>query len=396
MKKRIISILLVLLILLSSLAVSVSALAKTNSNIELNRYYTDSITGADDKIWYSYTPSASGKYAFVSYTQKNEAYLFTKKDKMYTQIDYAGPSDPDYTKEGHFRYFTDSNGNQDTNKKHYSTTFYLECYLLKGTTYYFAAGYANEGSASGSVNVALYNLEYDQSDITIKSISVECSSKLSSYTDGAWEIDSNGDNYYRYNDSKLVQNMKINILFKDGTSKQIDAYEESYDGMKISFAHNQSVDHWYAQGSDEYTKNTLTVKLGPISCDYDVQIEASAMYGAKGKVVDYATNEPIENAEIYLGNSVIATTTSKGIFAFTQPAGSYNLTVKTDSSIDYTFKFTVNSDDTTKNNQTSNPIKLINYDYIKDGIINAKDYAYAKKNGYIFNSSVTNFTKANY
>lgn len=394
MKKRIISIVLVVAVVLSSLAFSYSALAITIGKIALNTYYTDAINGIDDKVWYTYTPSVSGKYAFVSYSTGNEAYLFTKKDKMYTQLAYAPNNDPDYL--NHFRYFVDANGNQDTSKRHYEKSFYMECYLIKGTTYYFAAGYENEEKASGNVNVALYNLEYDESEQQIKSISANCSSKLSAYTDGAWETDSNGDNYFRYNYSKIIQNMKINIEFKDGTKTQIDGIEEVYDGMKISYAHNQSVNHWYAQNSDEYTNNTLTVKVGPYSCDFDVQIETSAMYGAKGKIVDYVTNEPIDNAEIYLGNTMLATTTSKGYFAFTQPAGTYSVTVKTNSSIDYTYQFVINSSDISKNDQTSKPIKLINCDYIKDGIINAKDYAFAKKNGYAFNSSVTNFTKANY
>lgn len=390
------AVMLVIALVLSSLAFGITASATTNSNIEINKFYTNSITGADDKIWYTYTPSVSGKYAFVSYTQMNEAYLFTKANKMYNQIAYAGPSDPDYLKEGHFRYFTDSSGKQDEAKKHYSTTFYMECYLIKGTTYYFAAGYANEGSAIGSVNVALYNLEYDEENQKIASISVECPIVLSAYTDGQWSKDSIGESYYLYNYSKLIQNMKINILFKDGTTAQIDASSETYDGMRIAFEHNQSVEHWYPQKSDEYTRNTLTVKIGSVSCYYDVQIETSAMFASKGKVVDYATNEPIENAEIYLNNVKIATTSPNGVFVFTQPAGSYNITVKTESSIDYTYQFVVNSNNTSLNNQTSNPIRLINYDYVKDGIINAKDYAFAKKNGYVFNSSVTNFTKANY
>lgn len=396
MKKRLIPILLVIAIALSSLTFGVSALAKTNSNIELNRYYTDSISGADDKIWYSYTPSVSGRYAFVSYTQMNEAYLFTKKDKMYNQIAYAGPSDPDYTKPGHFRYFTDSSGKEDTSKKHYSTTFYMDCYLIKGTTYYFAAGFANEGNISGTVNVALYNLEYDESNQPIKSISVICPTKLSAYTDGWWDKDDNGDSYYYYNYSKLAQNMEIIISFKDGTEKTISASDESYEGMKISFDHNQINNHWYAQNSNEYTENVLVVKVGSVKCEYEVQIETSAMFGAMGRVVDYATGMPIEDATILVNNYKTAKTDEKGNFVFTQPAGTYKITVKTNSSIDYSYEFIINSGNTSNNNQTSKPVKLINYDYVKDGIINAKDYAYAKKNGYIFNSNVTNFTKANY
>lgn len=393
--KKLISVILAVTILLSSLALGFVARAKTNSEIALNTMYIDSVSGADDKIWYTFTPQASGNYAFVSYTQSNEAYLFTKTQnedgsKYYNQIAYAPASDPDYM--SNFREFT-QNGKT---YKHYATTFYLECYLRKGITYYFAAGYANESQTTGSVNVVLYNLDVDEDEIPIREISVDSPIVLSAYTDGKWDVNEKGENYYFYNISKVTQNMNITVTFKDGTVKHIKATDGSFDGYSITFKHNQNVNHWFAQNTSEYVANTLTVFVGPVSCDYDVKIETSAMYGIKGRVIDYVTNEPIRNASVSLNGIEVAKTDENGGYAFVYTAGTYNLTVKTPTSINYSYKLVVDTEDTQNNNQTENPIKLVNCDYVKDGIINAKDYAYSRKNGYAYYPSITNFTKNNY
>lgn len=386
--KKLLSLVVAVLVLISSLTAGISALAITNS-ISLNTYITNTISGPDDKIWYSYTPSVSGTYALVSYSSGSEAYLFTKKNKVYNQIAYAGPLDEDY--ENHFRYF-----NGDTTKKHIKQSFYLECYLIKGVTYYFAAGFEYEKQSTGTVSVALYNLSVDSDEVKFDSISVDCPVVLSSYTDGWWTKDSVGDTYYYYNYSKLIQNMEITITLKDGTVEKIPATQDSYDGMKVSFEHAQAQNHWYSQNSDEYVANTLKVSIGPVSCDYEVNIEPSALFGVKLKVVDYVTKQPIENVSVSFNNSGALKTDAKGVIADTMPAGTYTVTVKTNTSIDYSYQVTVSANDTEQNNQTSNPVKLINCDYVKDGIINAKDYAFAIKNGYAYHSSITNFTKANY
>lgn len=393
--KKLISVVLSISILLSSLALSLVVRAKTNSEIALNTMYIDTISGADDKIWYTFTPQVSGNYAFVSYSQSNEAYLFTKTknedgSKVYNQIAYAPASDPDYM--NNFREFT-QNGKV---YKHYATTFYLQSYLRKGVTYYFSAGYANETQTSGSVNVVLYNIDVDSDDIAIKSISVESSTVLSAYTDGWWDKGENGENYFYYNFSKVIQNMTITVKYKDGGEKKVKATDESVDGYKITYKHNQQTNHWFAQSTGEYVANTLTISVGPISCDYDVKIETSAMYGIKGRVIDYATGNPIENASVILNGVEVSKTDSNGAFAFVYTAGTYNIVVKTDKSIDYSYKLVVDTKNTENNNQTDNPIRLVNCDYVKDGIINAKDYAFAKKKGYAYHSSITNFTKNNY
>lgn len=393
--KRIITVLVALAILISSLALGFSSFAKTNNNIALNTLYRDTISGADDKIWYTFTPQESGKYALVSYSQKQEAYLFTKTrnpdgSKVYNQIAYAGPSDPDYL--NHFYTFTSGS----TTVTHYETTFYLECYLVKGVTYYFAAGVELETVASREVRVVLYNISYDDSDETIESISVDCPVSLKAYTDGQWEKTSTGENYYYYNYSKLIQNITIKVKYKDGTVVEVAGNEESYDGKDIAYSHKQNVNHWYAQGTDEYTQNTLTIKLGVFTCDIDVQIENTALYGVRGKVVDYATGNPIKNASVTLNEYEVAKTDNDGEFAFVYAMGYYKLTVKTPTSIDYSIQFVVDSQNTANNNHTDNPIRLINTDYVKDGIINAKDYAFAKKNGYAFYPSITNYTSENY
>ena len=106
MKKKLISVLLAVLLLLSCMSASISAFATTRP-IQLDVKVTNILDGAGDMNWYTFTPVASGTYSFLSYNvPASEAYLFVKeKDpetgkKVYKQLEFSN-SDPNYQENGH-------------------------------------------------------------------------------------------------------------------------------------------------------------------------------------------------------------------------------------------------------------------------------------------------------
>lgn len=393
-QKKILAVLLAIAIIASSLALGLSAFAKTNSAIALDVIYTDKTEGAEDKIWYTFTPEASGNYAFISYSVgKSEAYLFTRTvnpdgSRVFNQLAYAPAKDPDYL--NNYNKFTYL-GKTYT---HSSTAFYLPCYLRAGTTYYFAAGWAPDSTTSGTINARLTNINYE--DIAIKSVAVECDATLSAFTDGEWRVDSKGERYYYYNFSKILQNMEITVTYNDGSVSKCNATDEEVDGYKISIKQNQIENHWYVQGSNEYVANTISIEIGTVKCDYDVMIKNSAMYVVKGKVVDYSTGNPIQNATILLNNGVAGTTDANGLFTFAYASGNYKLTIKTATSVNYVADFTIDSLNSQNNDYTSKPFRLVNIDFVDDEVINAKDYAFALKNDLTFDGKLINFKPNKY
>ena len=107
LRKKLISIIMVVAILASSLALGFKAFATTYQNMALDVIYTSSINGVGDVTWYSYTPELSGTYIFLAYcTGKTEAYLYTlttneNGSKTYNGLAYAPPSDPESNDEYH-------------------------------------------------------------------------------------------------------------------------------------------------------------------------------------------------------------------------------------------------------------------------------------------------------
>lgn len=89
-------------------------------------------------------------------------------------------------------------------------------------------------------------------------------------------------------------------------------------------------------------------------------------------------DQPIENACITINNSRYYTN-SKGYFSIYVPGGVYDVRISTDTSIDRVIPITIAANNT-DNDYTSAPFKICNCDYVKDGYINAKDFAYINKN----------------
>lgn len=378
LKKKLIAIVMVVAMIISSLAIGFSAYGVTFKEIGLDIIYTASINGAGDMIWYTYTPELSGTYCFLNYSVgKSQAYLYTvtvneNGSKTYNGLAYAPASDPNSNDEYHtFEYA----GKTYT---HTSTGFRLTCHLEAGTTYYFSAGWATETQTNGTFNVRLTNIEYDYQ--VLESVSVECNASLTWYTDGEWRKDKNSENYYFYNYSQIIQNMIVTITYKDGSTSSSAMGENTVDGYSISYNQNQDENHWYVKEADEYTGNYLTVTVMGVSCDYNVNIKQGALYSVSGMVTDMITGEPIKNAELQHKGLTIASTDSTGKFSFGYSPGLYNLSVKAKNGVTRNITLVVDAKDTQNNNHTDTPVELLIIDYVADGVINGKDFAYILNN----------------
>lgn len=376
MKKKILAIICVLAIVLSTLALAFNSVAATFRQIDLDVLYETATVGEEDMVWYSYTPQVSGVYSFVSYsTGKSKAYLYTMETdefgiRSYKGLAFADASDPNYMDED-VRTFTYNNKSYT----HSATAFRLTYHLDAGTTYYYSAGWTVNSQASGTMRVRLKADSYDTS--ALKSVTASCSATLTAYTDGEWKTDINGKNYYFYNISKIIQNMVVTLHYEDGTTVTSNVGANTVDNYKINYTHNQSNIHWFSQSSSTYVSNAITITVGNVSTDYDVIIKVGSLYPATGKVCDYITGDPIQNATITIDNTRVATTNENGEFAFVYKSGYFWAFVDAPHSIKRKVLIGVNAGKA--NDYTLNPIGVASCDYINDGIINAKDFAYIKK-----------------
>lgn len=366
MKKRALAVFMALCVVISCLSGTISAYATTRT-IQLDVRTTNMLDGSEDMNWYIYTPEVSGTYSFLSYNvYASEAYLFVKeKDpdtgkKIYTQLEYSNLS-PDYKENG------------QSGILQFCLTYYLEA----GVTYYFAAGWTHETTIDKSTSMTVMLRCDAYGEKVIDSIDVSCPATLSAYIDGQWQKDTNGVSYFYYNLSRIMANITITIHYNDGSTSTVIGKDE-IDGYDVLYTHTQSVNHWYAQSTPEYTANTLTIKIADASVDFDVPIEISSMYGVKGTVVDTDGN-PVANARIVNSNSnsTLATTDANGKYYFASLTGKYNITVRCDHAVSRNVEMMVG---TGQSGNSFEPIQIVTCDYVDDEIINAKDYAYIVRN----------------
>ncbi len=366
MKRKVLLVFLAIAIALSCLSLPISAFALTRP-IELNVRTTNHLDGDGDLNWYTFTPEKSGTYSFLSYNAyASEAYLFIKEKgegsnrRVYKQLAYS-QGDPNYQEHGN-------------NHIQFCLTYHLDA----GVTYYYACGWLMQMTYDRDVTAMTVMLKCDSYDEkTVDHIVLSCNATLSAYNDGWWDKDTNGVSFYYYNISRIIANMKITVYYTDGRISYVNGGDE-VDGYKIMYKHTQYKDHWYAQSTDDYKSNKLTVEVVDASADFEVPINIDPMHGVKGIVQDYAGN-PVENAAIYSNGVVIARTDKTGKFAFSLTAGLKVFTVSADHAIDRKITITVSATQY-GNDFTEKPIRLVTCDYVKDGIINAKDYAYISKN----------------
>lgn len=360
MKKRIISIILAITIVMTSFSFTYNAYANS-LQLVLDTKLSTNINGAGDLEWFYYTPTATGTYTIRSYNiYASEVYLFVRevdpvtKQKRMVQLAYS---------------------NSDDKTETGSRQFMLTYHLIAGTTYYFGVGwYMSDSRTSGVYTVMLTNDNYDES--LIERIELDNPVALEAYTDGDWIKDSSGNTFFRYNISKIVSNLSITVHYYDGKSTTVVG-QEYVDGYAITFINNQYNEHWYPNNSTEYNKNTFTVKINDVTASIDIPIVISSKYSVKGRVIDMNGN-PVSNATIMQGATTLAVSADDGSFTFYHNAGQYQFTVYTTHSINRKFLLQISAN-SANNNFTSKPVTICNCDFVKDGIINAKDFSFINK-----------------
>ena len=357
MKKKILSVTLVLAILISTLAFSTTAYASAQ-RLLLNLATSANLSGSEDMAWFIYTPDKTGTYTLRSYNvPATEAYLFIKErdsetgQKKMIQLAYNAAKT------------TDKN-------RQFCLTYHLEA----GVTYYYAAGWYLASREGESITV---KLECDSVDKTnIERIEAYCPTTYEIGMNCTVQRDSEGNQYYHYDLNRIIVNTRITVYYEDGTSVSAMG-NETIDGNRFTFKDNQYYDHWVSSGDNPDHRNTLTIEYLDKSTEIDVQIKGSPRYEFKGYVVDFA-DQPIENACITINNSRYYTN-SKGFFSIYVPGGAYDFKISTGTSIDRILPVTIAANNT-DNDYTATPFKICNCDYVKDGHINAKDFAFISKN----------------
>lgn len=357
MKKKILSVAMVLAILISTLAVSITAFASAQQ-LMLNLATSAKLSGNEDLAWFIYTPDKSGTYTLRSYnTVATEAYLFVKE------------RDPETGQKKMIQLAYNAAKTTDKNRQ-FCLTYHLEA----GVTYYYAAGWYLASREGDSITV---KLECDSVDKTnIERIEAYCPVTYEIGMNCTIQRDSEGNQYFHYDLNRIIVNTKITVYYEDGTSVTAMG-NETIDGNRFAFKDNQYYDHWLSTSDNPDHRNILTIEYLDKSTEIDIQIKGSARYEFKGYVVDFA-DQPIENACITINNSKYYTN-SKGFFSIYVPGGSYDFKISTDTSIDRTLPITIAANNT-DNDYTASPFRICNCDYVKDGHINAKDFAYISKN----------------
>lgn len=357
MKKKIISVILAIVTVISCFAVAFNAYGKIYE-LELGVKTTGVIDGEDDLIRFSFTPEESGTYSFLSYNvPATEAYLFVKEVdpetgyKEFVQLAYSN-SDPNYQENEH-------------SNRQFCLTYHLE----KGVKYYFDAGwYLSDTRVSGTITVMLRCDEYD---VVFDRIEATCPIMIDVYSDGSFSTDSNGEQYFLYNLSKVIANTTVTLYYPDGRVSSSTG-SETIDGYTIYYNHNQYYEHWYPQTDANYTGNYVTVRVLGQSVQMEIQIVTSSRHTITGRITDMLGN-PLNGARLLYGSTEVAETDENGEFSFTYPPGQFTFTAACENGIARTVVIVVSTSG--DNDYTDRPIALCDFDYVSDSVINAKDYA---------------------
>lgn len=368
MNKKIFSLFLAVMIILSSLAFALTAYGKSIEMVKLDSKYAAVIDGIDDQITFLFTPEESGTYSFLSYNlPASEAYLFIKErdpetgSKTYTQLAYSKNND-DYKK------------HDQPNKLQFCITYHLE----KGVRYYFKAGWRDGDTRTDGIMTVMITCESYDNDSSVIDLSVSCPTKLDAFTGGSWKFDSSGNKYFYYDIARVLNNMTVTITLKDGTVLSATGSDRVGD-YYISYEVNQEENHWYMPKDPLYNGNVVTVKVSDKTVNYNVEIVNTGMYAVTIMVTDYIGN-PVEDAKIYNNNNLIETyNNANGIYTFTTIAGKADYKIVSGNAFDRIIDITVSAS-ASENNFTDQPIKMVTCDYVNDGVINAKDFSYIIKN----------------
>lgn len=369
MKKKILAAVLAVCTVISCLSVAVSAFGSTIHPLTLDVQITTK-TDENRESWYSYTPTVSGTYSFLSYN------LYATQCKLFVKETNPDTGEEEYVLLKHVKSDLEHWEENDHNKRQFCLTYELE----KGVTYYYSAfwGYPNPDPPDYYNMIVKLRCDSYNEDI-IDHIELSCAATLASCQNGWWNKDSStGEWYFVYDPARIITNMNITVYFSDGEVKKVRGTAEEIDGYPIMFKYSQmeTGKHWYPKSSSKYTANTLTVSILNASADFDVPIDL-ASYAVSGRIVD-SSGSPIKNAQVSAVNQT-AKTNADGEFVFAAPYGKCNVKIAADYSIGREIEIDVNKS-FDANNFISTPVALVNCDYVNDGVVNTKDFAYAHQN----------------
>lgn len=357
--KKLIAVILTIAVFIAGFTFSVINAFAKSQQLLLNVKMSAVIDGVDDLTMFTYTPQASGVYSLLSYNvPASECYLFIKevdpktKVKQYKQLAYA-INDPNYAENGH-------------NSRQFCLTYHLEA----GVTYYYEVGWYLSSTRTDGITTVM--LRCDSYDTDIDYITATTDAELEYYADGKMQYASDGTSYFLYDISKIESNLKVTVYYKDGTSETA-INKSQVGGYDIRLNHNQVFEHWYPDDSPDYAGNPLTVSVLDKSCVINVKIVSPPLYRFKAKVVDGMGN-PISNISVKSNNGSVVKTDANGVFSVLTTTGVSSYKLSGTNAIGRDIAVVV-SDNSSMNDYTSNPIELCTYDYVNDGIINAKDFS---------------------
>ena len=375
MKKKMISAILIVAIIISSITLSFTAFA-SSQELKLNIKTTTAMSGVDDLEWFYFTPDQSGIYSFMSFNvPKCDGYLFVRekdpetKKKELKQLAYAGP---------YAEIESNAQKREEMNLPHYKEygrnefQFCLTYHLEAGTTYYFAVGWFLSTQKRQQFDVMLVCDSYD--DNAIESIEVLELPELIAYTGGEWRKDINGNDYYDYGLSTIISNAKIKVNYSYGGSTIVTGKQE-VDGYAIIYNSNQYFQHWYPEADPNYSENKITIRILDTEVVAKVNVVIGNRYPIYGKVVNLA-GDPVENALVTI-DGIRAYTKADGSFNVYSSEGEKTIHISTDTSIDMNKTIIISAP---TNDFNQHPFRLCNCDVVKDGYINAKDYSSIIKN----------------
>ena len=360
-KKKAAALILAAVLIVCSFASGLFRASAQTQQLMTDTEITNTTDGLYDKNWYYFTPEQTGMYTFLSFNRllRAEAYLFEYENKNYNQLAYSNSS-PNY------EYYGQPNQYQ----------FCISYQLEAGKTYFYAAGWSSDRT-SGEMTVKLI-YEGSEEEV-IDYLEVESNAELTWYTDGTWETDEAGEAYFKYNYSKILQNMTVYVHYKSGQISSVSSGGDSVDGYTVKYSNNQPEVHWYPKEDERYSGNYITVSILNKSAQYDVKINQNALFNVYGALCDYTTGEAVSGASVIINNSEVAQTDSNGNFSFVYSPGYYNVKISGKNILTRNFGLTVNVNPS-QNDHRKTPIGIITCNYVGGDIINAKDFGYIMKN----------------
>lgn len=228
---------------------------------------------------------------------------------------------------------------------------------------YYADSFRDEMIFSFTPDISDYYSFYSLSDD--KTVDVDCSFNENTYDDNSLDdlnftVDSYleaGNTYYftvRCVSEISTGSFTVNLINKHSYSTDIVSPTLSADGYTT-----YSCVYCSSSFKSDYVKRLGILVTGKV-----------LLMESPDKT--HPHNLPVSGADITVDGSDIATTDDSGLFEFFIPSDAKNLTVTAQYSVGRSFNITAGENKEMK----LGDISLFNFDYVRDGYVNAKDFAF--------------------